>query len=58
MSWSGVDWTQPQPWTVVPCRACGERELAASLLDAGTDFVCMACGDVQVIAADRVRRGT
>lgn len=56
MSWSGVDWTQPQPWAVVPCRACGERELAMHLLGADTDFVCMACGDVQKVEADRVKR--
>lgn len=55
MSWFGVNWARPLPWATVPCRACGERELVAYVGcgAAFTDFVCMACGDIQKVEADR-----
>ncbi len=49
MSWLGADYSVPLPWANIQCRACGERELAMQPLGHPTDFVCMACGDVQKV---------
>jgi hypothetical protein len=49
MSWESADYSAPLPWANIRCRACGERELAMHFLGATTDFVCMACGDVQKV---------
>ncbi len=51
LSWSGLDYSAPLPWANIPCRACGECELAVYMGDGATptDFVCMACGDVQKV---------
>lgn len=52
LSWLDTDYSDPPlPWVNIPCRACGERELAKHPLGATTDFVCMACGDVQKVEA-------
>jgi hypothetical protein len=53
LSWLGVDYSAPLPWANIPCRACGERELAKHASNSTTDFVCMACGDIQKIEAGR-----
>ena len=53
LSWLGVDETLPLPWANIPCRACGETELAKLAMGSTTDFVCMACGDVQKVEAGR-----
>lgn len=49
LSWLGTDYSAPLPWVNIPCRACSERELAKHFVGTATDFVCMACGDVQKV---------
>jgi hypothetical protein len=52
LSWLD-EYSGPLPWANIPCRACGECELAKYVGTdcTPTDFVCMACGDIQKVEA-------